>query len=139
MVFNDIDGPLFIFGAPRSGTTQMLRLCQEVLHYKGAPEGCVWQSVKALDDHFKRIMNELEGVDGSGTANFSVVRFSREKIVDLYAGMLLDVHQREFGTGPFVDKTPGGEIIVGAPLLKQLFPSAKFIFMKRRGIENVLS
>jgi len=133
------DGPLFIFGAPRSGTTQMLRLSRDVLGYNGGDEGSVWQSVKALDDHFKRILHGLADVDADGLRGFSLLRFSKEKIVDEYIRSLVDFHHREYGAGPFVDKTPGGEAIAAAPILKAHLPSAKFIFMKRRGIENVLS
>jgi hypothetical protein len=43
-------------------------------------------------------------------------------------------------TGPlWFDKTPGEEIIEIAPRLLELFPSARFVLMKRRGVDNVLS
>lgn len=132
-------GPLFILGAPRSGTSQMLRLARDVLGYRGGDEGSVWQSVKALDDHFRRVAHGLADADPEGLRGFSLMRLSREKIVHEYVRSLIGFHEREYGAGPLVDKTPGGEMIAAAPILKAHLPSARFIFMKRRGIENVLS
>ena len=85
MMSDDKIGALFIFGAPRSGTTQLLRLCKDMLQYVGGVEGCIWQSVKALDDHFRRVLLQLDGVDGDGTKDFAIVSLSREKIVAEYA------------------------------------------------------
>jgi hypothetical protein len=61
-------GPLFILGARRSGTTQMLRMSKELLGYAGGVEGFVWQSVKALDDHFSRVTIAL--VEGEKESRF---------------------------------------------------------------------
>ena len=46
---------------------------------------------------------------------------------------------RLFQGQPWCDKTPGGEMIETAHELLQLYPNAFFIFMKRRGIENIKS
>jgi hypothetical protein len=44
------------------------------------------------------------------------------------------------GTGRWLDKTPGGQLMVeSCPSLLEIFPNAKFIYCQRRGIENVLS
>jgi hypothetical protein len=52
---------------------------------------------------------------------------------------LLELHRKTYGEGPLVDKSPGDEAVGAAPLVLEFVPTAKFIFMKRRGIENVLS
>jgi hypothetical protein len=39
----------------------------------------------------------------------------------------------------WLDKTPRPEMINAAVLMKELWPNAQFVFMKRRAIENVLS
>jgi hypothetical protein len=44
-----------------------------------------------------------------------------------------------FPTNYWLDKTPTVEMVRAAPLLRQLWPNARFIFMKRRVIENVMS
>lgn len=132
-------GPLFILGAHRSGTTQMLRLCKEALNYPGATEGHVWQSLKVLDDHYARIVAELPAERAPALRDFSVTLFTGRELVRRYAAALLDLHRTAFGDTRFVDKSPGVESVAAAPLLREILPAAQFIFMKRRGIENVMS
>ncbi len=139
MPFDREIGPLFILGALRSGTTQMLRAATELLGYAGGAEGHVWQSVKTLDTHFRTTIDTLGGEETKGIDEFSVIRFSRKDIITAYSQLLLDLHRHTYGDAPLVDKTPGVDMIAAAPLIKQIFPSAKFIFMKRRGIENISS
>ena len=76
----------------------------------------------------------MDAVDG-----FSVGRFARRDLVGGYTELLLDLHRKTYGEGPLVDKSPGAEAVGAAPLVLEFLPSAKFIFMKRRGIENVMS
>jgi hypothetical protein len=47
--------------------------------------------------------------------------------------------KNKFQTDFWVDKTPSNEMILASPTLKEIWPGARFIFMKRRGIENVMS
>ncbi len=43
------------------------------------------------------------------------------------------------GSASFLDKTPGIPMIRSAPFLAACFPQAKFIYLQRNGISNVLS
>jgi hypothetical protein len=131
--------PLFILGAVRSGTSVMLRLCREILGYEGGTEGHVWQSVRALDDHFTRVDQAQSHFGEAAVAGFSVTKISRGQLVAGYVDALLSLHKKTYGSKSFIDKTPGPEAIRAALSLKAQMPSAKFIFMKRRGIENVQS
>jgi len=131
--------PVFILGALRSGTSVMLQLCREALGYAGGAEGHVWQSVKVLDDHFVRVNQAQSHFDEAALAEFSVTKISRDQLVAAYVDALLSLHARTYGSKSFVDKTPGPEAIFTAPSVRARIPSAKFIFMKRRGIENVQS
>jgi hypothetical protein len=44
-----------------------------------------------------------------------------------------------FPSGLWLDKTPNSNIVYLAPRLRKIWPNARFIFMKRRGIENIAS
>jgi len=44
-----------------------------------------------------------------------------------------------FSSAHWVDKTPNLDIVRSADILYRIWPEAKFIYMKRRGIENVMS
>jgi hypothetical protein len=130
---------VFILGVERSGTTQMLRLCKDLLGYFGASEGSVWQSVHALDNHFRRVEFDRASVPLAKRQHFSIFRLAREAIVERYVETLRDMHISSFGGARLVDKSLGCEAIRAAPVILKTLPKAKFIFMRRRGIENVLS
>ena len=130
---------LFILGPQRAGTSVMLALARDVLGYACAPEGWIWGSVKALEDHFAAVRQELSDVEPREVAAFSIARLSTDALLDSYTAALLDLHAREWGDGPIADKTPGPLAIAAAPAIKRRLPAAKFVVMKRRGIENVQS
>ena len=48
-------------------------------------------------------------------------------------------YAQKYPQASWVDKTPGAEALVGAPLIQETFPSAKVICTKRSGIEVVQS
>jgi len=52
--------------------------------------------------------------------------------------VFVDVVRQLFGSGHWIDKTPSSEMIRLAPTLRELWPNSRFIFMKRRGIENII-
>ena len=131
-------GPLFILGAQRSGTTQVLRLCRDVYGYRGGEEGRVWASVHALDAHFRRVELDLLPISNSRLSDFTLLRLTRAQLVARYVAMLLEMHVETYGS-PLVDKALGPEAIQAAPLIAEAAPHARFLFMRRRGIENVLS
>jgi hypothetical protein len=129
---------LFILGPQRAGTSVMLGLAQDVLGYAGAPEGWVWSSVKALEDHFAMARQTLADVDPREVAAFSIARISTDAILNAYVAALAGLHAGRW-PAPLVDKTPGPEAVAAAPALRRHLPAARFVFMKRRGIENVQS
>jgi hypothetical protein len=57
------------------------------------------------------------------------------EIGDLFRS-LMRTHYR---SSRWVDKTPGVDMMMALPLAKQVWPNAKFVFMKRHGIENICS
>lgn len=131
--------PLFIVGAKRSGTTAMLRACKTVLGYSGSVEGHVWQSLSVLKTHFRDLIRDFGGEDVKGIQGFSVITMRHDDLIGTYAALLWERHVAMYGDGPLVDKTPDPAMIRACPVIKHHIPDARFIFMKRRGIENVLS
>jgi hypothetical protein len=129
---------LFILGARRSGTTQVLRLCRDVYGYCGGQEGQTWASVKALDDHLRRLESELLALSNTRLSDFTLIRLTRAEIVARYIATLLEMHIAAYGS-PVVDKAVDPESIIAAPLIAEALPNARFVFLRRRGIENVWS
>jgi hypothetical protein len=48
-------------------------------------------------------------------------------------------YQNAHPDGSFVDKTPGAEAILGAILIREIFPRSRIILTRRTGIEVVQS
>jgi hypothetical protein len=60
-------------------------------------------------------------------------------IQDGLQAMFTAITRAQFLTGNWMDKTPGVAMIQAAPLLRRVWPGSRFIFMKRRGIDNIES
>jgi len=118
-----LDRPIFIIGAPRSGTSilfSVLRSSSAVAHWPGEAHE-VWEA-----DHHPALLgwrsNEL-GVDDldAGTADrirreFFLVTGSRKRLID---------------------KTPRN--VLRVPFIDRIFPDARFVFLTRDGRDNVNS
>jgi hypothetical protein len=53
--------------------------------------------------------------------------------------IFIQAARRTFPSGRWVDKTPRTAMISALPVLRTLWPNARFIFMRRRAIENLES
>jgi hypothetical protein len=87
--------------------------------------------LNAVDNHYRTFIQKPTTMLGSVPREFM-----EAGIKNLFARAYMET----MGAGRWLDKTPGGAQMVNAcPALLEIFPAAKFIFCRRRGIENVLS
>ena len=114
--------PILIVGCPRSGTTLLLQglLCSPGL-------GSVQSEGHILWDEFHHPRDR--GWDSDALAASDVTEREREYI---HRAIRLVVRGRRF-----VDKTP--ESCLRISYLDELFPDATFVFLRRRGTDNVSS
>ena len=126
--------PLFVVGSPRSGTSILMEGLLTA-GYNGFLEGNFLSMIRMLERTVDRHFNLF------GTTN-SRVLISLIDQADLKKE-LIDAVVRRFKANcppePWVDKTGNPEMIEAMPLLRELWPEAKFIFAKRRAIENLVS
>ena len=118
-----LDRPIFIIGAPRSGTSilfSVLRSSDHVAHWPGEAHE-VWEA-----DHHPALTgwgsNALDAADASPE---TVERIGREFFLV---------------SGPnkrLIDKTPRNALCV--PFVDRIFPDARFVFLIRDGRDNVNS
>ncbi len=119
----ELDRPIFIIGAPRSGTSllyRVLRASSRIAHWPGEAHE-VWEA-----DHHPALLgwssNVLTGDDLSAEA---AARIKRSFVLTTGRGKRL------------LDKTPRNALRVG--FVEALFPNARYVFLQRDGRENVNS
>ena len=126
--------PLFVVGSPRSGTSVLVTALRRAA-YRGFNEG-----------NFVGLMNDLNRVTDNYFATFwtsdPLVLMSKMDKDEVKAALFEPFKrfvERENPVPPWLDKSGNPGVIKMIPALLVLWPSAHFIFAKRRGIENVVS
>lgn len=126
--------PLFILGPARSGTSAITLALLESGSYIGAGEGhllpLAHNLLSVIDQYYRRAGPE-ESTALSRVSSDAFQKLTRRAFVRLASDL--------FPTPRWLDKTPTVEMVRAAVLMRELWPNARFIFMKRRVIENVLS
>ncbi len=126
--------PAFILGPARSGTSAMTLALLASGAYLGTGEGHLLPLAHALlgtvDTYYRRRAEDPHTLLGQ-VPNEAFQKLIRRSFVRLAADL--------FPTRRWLDKTPTVEMVRASVLMKELWPNARFIFMKRRVIENVLS
>ena len=118
----ELDKPIFIIGAPRSGTSilfSVLRSSEHVAHWPGEAHE-VWEA-----DHHPALRGWDSNVAGAADAEGSIDRIRREFF--LVTG----------GTKRLIDKTPRN--VLRVPFVDRIFPDARYVFLMRDGRDNVNS
>jgi hypothetical protein len=126
--------PVFILGPARSGTSAVTLALLDSGSYFGAGEGHLMslahELVSVIDQHYRRVGNQ---------SDTTLARVSSDAFQKLIRRAFVQLASDLFPTPHWLDKTPTVEAVRASVLLRELWPNARFIFMKRRVIENVLS
>jgi hypothetical protein len=131
--------PVFVVGAARSGTTALCLALERGTRYRGFPEGHVFdvaiRLANAVNAHFEKKARWISPkvCRGYHLGHIAHARFQAE-IIELLRRLAAG-----YTTPYWLDKTPTYEMIASVPLLAQAWPGGRFIFMKRRGLENLRS
>lgn len=125
---------VFILGSPRSGTSITYYAMREIFGLPGKGEGHVLPIFqRMLHEHWK-YAQEFAVRDGTLAQHLDHAAF-RAQIIEYVRGF----YASRYPGGGFVDKTPGAEAILGAPLIRAAFPTARILVTRRTGIEVVQS
>jgi hypothetical protein len=130
--------PVFVLGAHRSGTSVVGRGLRKSGRYGGYGEGHLLPLLPALIATV-RAYYEAEAKAAAAGQFTQLASVSAGVVEEGLASVFGTVAQAQFPAGDWMDKTPGAAMIRAAPLLAQLWPGAKFVFVQRRAIENVAS
>ncbi len=128
--------PVFILGPARSGTSALALALLKSGRYEGYGEGHLLplaHTLLATVDTYYAARKDLGGVDTFLRAvhHETFQRAIRRSFVQLGRGA--------YPSGYWLDKTPTAAMVRAAPLMLEIWPNARFIFLKRRVIENILS
>jgi hypothetical protein len=131
--------PVFVLGAARSGTSALFSALTQATRYRGFREGHLLDIAARLDADIAAHIKQKQRRQPADA--IAVSHLARDPHARLRGGLkvLLRVAADGYTTPYWIDKTPSRDIIRSAPLLAETWPNARFIFMKRRGIENVMS
>jgi hypothetical protein len=126
---------LFVLGAARSGTSAMFSALTDVLGVPGFGESHVIPA-------FQRMVYQLRlytDLFAAQDEDIMIKRMDRPDLEHALHQYARNFYWTTFDGKGFVDKTPTGEAIYGAPLIEEIFPDSHLIVMRRTGIEVVKS
>jgi hypothetical protein len=131
--------PVFVVGAARSGTSAMAQALVKATRYQGFAEGHVLDIAirvgNAVEQHLDRKSIWVKHKDRGG---YHLGRMPNARFEAATLAFLRSL-TADFATPCWLDKTPTYQMIASVPVLADAWPNARFIFMKRRGLENVRS
>jgi hypothetical protein len=126
--------PIFIVGSPRSGTSILVQALLGA-GYTGHHEGNLLSIIQGLgrniDQHFR--------IFGSENPLVLTSHIKAPMLKDALFLRLRDMIDAHHTGQTWFDKTGNPEMIEAIPILRMMWPDCRFIFAKRRGIENVTS
>jgi len=135
-VVDDQQFPVFILGPARSGTSALALALLKTRRYEGFGEGhllpLALELLRTVHAHYDA--NPAREKDGTMLRHVPVRAFER-----MVRRGFIQLTRTSFPGGHWIDKTPTVEMVRAAPLMRELWPNARFIFLKRRVIENVIS
>jgi hypothetical protein len=121
---------IFLLGSPRSGTSQLgatLAACLSL----------AWTGEAHAAPRFAAAAEQLGGDPTSPN------EFVRSLAAWNFRRLAIDAARRGYffihSSSSFLDKTPGVAMVRAAPFIAECFPDAKFVFIRRHPISNIVS
>jgi hypothetical protein len=129
--------PIFILGNPRSGSSVLCSCLRDVFGIQGYLEGHFLKYIEHYQHTTDQIFNNLSKYEllksvAMGNVQKTVFENKIFEAFKITYESLLDLNQKYW-----LDKTP--ENYNKTHTINNLWPNAKFIFLKRRSLENIHS
>ena len=126
--------PVFIVGSPRSGTSVLASSLHRA-GYFGYNEGNFLSLIRVIEFQVDRFF----GAQGSTHPKVLTTHVDRDELVMALSRVLATTAESKQERSPWFDKTGSMQMVESMPILHSIWPNARFIFAKRRGLENVVS
>jgi Sulfotransferase family len=136
---DDTQYPVFVLGAPRSGTSAVAQALGIATRYGGYNEGQVLDLLNPLQHALGRFYQSKARIPPTDRETMMIMKFPESYFVDAISALFADTMRKLFPSHHWCDKTPTVDMIWAAPAFRKIWPNAKFIFLKRRAFENLRS
>jgi hypothetical protein len=136
---DDTQFPVFVLGAPRSGTSAVVYSLVTATSYRGHMEGQVLDLLAPLLRTLRRFYDSKVDEIAIADRDTMIKKLPEEYFTNGFCHLVAQAARQLFSTPRWCDKTPTRDMIWAAPQLLQIWPNAKFIFLKRRAFENLNS
>lgn len=134
--FEVFDRPIFIVGAPRSGSTflyETLSKCENLLSIGGESHAVI-EGNQRLDPSFGQVnSNRLTEDELSDDIEYNIKKSFAQQLIDSESNDVV-VYGRKIR---FLEKTPKNSLRI--PFLLKLFPDALFVYLYRDPKQNISS
>jgi hypothetical protein len=130
--------PVFVLGSARSGTSAMARALLKIERYRGYEEGHMLD----LLAHWVERLGKFYALKYDETLpgrNTMIEQVPIGFFLDGLNHIFVELIRQLLGEGHWIDKTPNSDTIYLAPRFLEIWPNARFVFMRRRALENLAS
>jgi hypothetical protein len=131
--------PLFILGAPRSGTSAVTHALLKWTRYRGHHEGHLLDVLSPLsttiEEFYRFKYYEWTNLNLQTMIRDVPKAYLEAEIFRVFSTLTAALFPDRY----WLDKTPNPEMIRAAPIFCRIWPNARFIFMRRRAFENLES
>jgi hypothetical protein len=135
-VVDEQQHPVFILGAARSGTTALSSALLKTRYYQGFGEGHVMPLARDLLLSCASYYRDNSIALQQGTLLRQVPQDLFEMSI---RSAFINMARSTFSKPNWIDKTPSVAMVYAAPLTRQIWPNARYIFLRRRAVENIVS
>ncbi|WP_411725440.1 sulfotransferase family protein [Methyloglobulus sp.] len=135
----DRNQPVFIVGAPRTGSSFVCEALIRGAGLVGGAEGHILPLLVDLDAQVAGYYQLMRNMGMLAIPGNTVAQIDEMDLRGKVAEIFRLYYQNIYGTGRWVDKTVNVGMIEALPRLLEIFPHSRVIYLKRNGIRNVIS
>lgn len=137
MINEKTSRPIFILGSGRSGTSILTAALKSGAGIAGFNEGHFLPLLHGVMAEVDRYYGAKEKIRSNELHLFTHMgqEILEDDLISVFKRQCEQIHREEV----WLDKSPTAAMIKAVPYLKRAWPEARYIFAKRRGIENVIS
>jgi len=134
--------PIFVLGVPRTGTTALANALRAGGNFFGWSEGHLFAALPLLLAGMATAWHEVLSFDLPDREFYAIERLDINSILN---GVVVGFNRvyadaaAASGGRRWLDKTPNVRSILAVPLLRHIYPDARYVFMHRHPLKQIMS